>query len=40
LGDKPTVFSDADEVSDFVCNIDLTDDQLPLPGFPENGAQS
>lgn len=33
--DKPLTFSDPDEVSDFVCNIDLTDDQLPLPGLNE-----
>lgn len=29
-GENPLVFGDSDEISDFVCNIDLSDDQLSL----------
>ncbi len=33
FADQPLTFSNADEMSDFICNIDLTENQLSLPGM-------
>ena len=33
--DSPLIFTDPDNIADFVCNIDLTNDQLALPGIAD-----
>lgn len=36
--DTPLTFANADEVSDFVLNVDLMDDQLEIPGLGDGSA--